>query len=275
MVTVGIYRVGYVDLDVRGTCGFLNRCQRYFAFVEGGAITTMGDPDLSSYGYSDRVFTRLLALHSKEHPVMVAVTSVPIEDNYFTRTIDDPKLIIITAFQSEEILKGSGRSPEERLAVALCAELLSFEFQRATGLSWRTLFHQDLRGCLFDFVGIKSQAIAKLRGCEICQPCKGKLAESNMDTRILQAVNRILSRIRKPSFGKALSASISSPMFAFAYGGIVVGAAVNLVSGVLLANEPLRPGQMGLASVLVLGVPLFPVVVYAWFWIAYFRSRLA
>lgn len=273
MKTIGIYTVGYVPLDAEKACRLLNSCQTAFSFKAGSGIFRLGEPDLSGYGYSDQAFFDLLAPHVSESDYLVAITSVPLQGNYFTRTLGC-QFIITTLFECDELLDRSGRSAEDNLALTMCQELVSFEFQRVTGKGWRELFHGDPRGCIFDFAGLKEQKVAKLRCFDICQPCRGVLAAANLNHDTVESVNRILGRIRRPSAYKALVQSVSSPHLAFIYGGIVCGALVNAVSGVLMSATDMTRSQIGVLAALLTGIPLFPAGVYAWEWLMYLRSRL-
>jgi len=272
MPSVGIFPLGYTVINFPRLCAFLNGAQGHFEFQQGSAIANIGDPDLAVYGYSDATFLALLCPHLEDFDYSLAVTSVPIEGNFFTRTVER-RLIITTTFQSEELLRRAGRTQEENLSLTLCQELMSFEFQRVTGLTWRDLFHRDPRGCIFDSVPIKSQKIAKLTTCDICEPCRGKLAGSNMNANVLRSVDAILRRIRRPSLKNAILTSFLSPGFSFVYGGIVVGAAVNVVSSVLMGQERLSTPQLYVLWSLVAGVLLFPLLVYGWKWFEHFRKR--
>jgi len=233
----------------------------------------MGEPDLFGYGYSDNALINLVHPHMDEYDFVAVLTCVPIQDNFFTRTVGQ-KVIIATSYQSEELLSASERTIEEYFSLAVCQELISFEFQRVSKQHWSNLFHQDTRGCIFDFAGIKSQKLAKLKTCEICPPCKGKLASINMNDNVVYSIEAILEGIRKPSLSKAFWTSVMSPVIGFVYGGIVIGAAVNVLSSVAMGQGPLTEGQLRVIWLLLLAIPLFPMTVYGWLWFRHFRRRL-
>jgi hypothetical protein len=183
-------------------------------------------------------------------------------------------LIIATFHETEEVLDASGRTPEEYAAMAICQELVSFEFQQVSALHWENLFHPDPRGCLFDFAGIKSQKIAKLTQCSICAPCLGNLASHNVNERVTNFALSLLNRIRKPSLLKALHMSTTAPGWSFVYGGLVIGTAVNLFSSVIMSDKPLTSFQRYFAGVFSSSIIVFPLAVYLWLLISELRRRM-
>ena len=237
-------------------------------------IANLGNPDINGYGYSDAAFAELVSRHADPFDVCVVVTGVPIEGNFFTRSMGDG-LIISTFYQADDLLQASGRSPEAYAAMAVCQELVSMEFQRVTQRPWSDLFHQDPRGCLFDFAGIKSQKLAKLRSSTICDDCLGKLDRANVNDQVKSFARALLTKIRRPSFAHALELSVTAPGLSFAYGGLVVGAAVNLFSSVLMNPDPLTAIQRYATLGSIAAVLLFPLSVYSWLIFKELKQRLS
>ena len=274
MQRVGLFPTGYLPADVDKLRRFLNGAQSYYSFERATSIENMGPPDLRGYAYSDCSLAALVRPYEDRFDYLVLLTSVPIEDNFYTKSLS-PKIIVLTAFESEGILVKSGRSIEEGIAIGLCGELVSVEFQRVTGRGWEELFHPDTRGCLFDYAGLKSQAVAKLKRCEICDASRGLLKETNINDQLLETVEGILRRIRRPSFTTALVRTLATPVLGFVYGGVVLGGAVSLVVAVLMSQVSLNATQKSALWTLGAGVVLLPLGVWCWDWIRYLRSRLS
>jgi len=272
MTRVGIFIAGYSECNVNAVRRILGLSSFDYSFEPGPRIQTMGEPDLHGIAYSDGAILDLVEQYRERYDVCVILTAVPIEGNFFTRTVG-LDTIIATSFQAEELLDKSKRSLPEYYALAICQELVSFAFQRASGLHWSELFHQETRGCLFDFVGSKRDKIAKLRRLDICPQTLGLLAQSNVDDRTISFVRAILRRIRRPSIRKSLLTSITSPALGFVYGGLVIGCAVNALSSLILNPSPLSLKQIRFIWLLGACVPLFPVAVYAWSWVSYLKGR--
>lgn len=274
MTKVGVFSLGYLQADGNKLCKLLSAVKGPYVFEYCTEISNLGDPDLHGYAYSDDAFDALIKPHRGMYDICAVLTSVPIERNFFTRSTPDHTLIIATFYQSDELLQASGRVPEEYAALAICQELVSIEFQKISGLHWRKLFHKDPRGCLFDFAGIKQQKVAKLSRCSICDPCLGNLARKNLNRKVTTFATSLLNHIRKPTFKKALHTCVATPGLSFVYGGLVISAAVNLLSSVIMADNTLNAFQKNLTWLLVSSIVLFPVGVYIWLIFRELRRRV-
>lgn len=272
MTRVGIFLTGYSECDVDAVGCILSLAGSEYSFESGPRIQTIGDPDLYGIAYSDEAILSLVDQYRDQFDVCAILTAVPLEDNFFTRTVD-LHTIIATSFQADELLDKSGRSLPEYYALAICQELVSFAFQRASGLHWSELYHRETRGCLFDFAGNKPDKIAKLKRLDICPQTIGLLAQHNVNDRTVTFVKTVLRRIRRPSVRKSVFTSITSPALGFVYGGVVIGFVVNVLSSLVLNTSPLSTQQTRFIWLLAVCIPLFPAAVYAWSWIAYLRRR--
>lgn len=271
-MNVSVFSVGPVGVDVRRLCRLLSSPDGPFQFEAGAPLARLGDPDLGGYGYSDAAFAELLK-NRRSEGVCVILTSVPIEDNFFTRSIDG-WLIIVTSYQADDIVQQSGRTPEQCAGMAICAELVSMAFQRTSGQHWAALFHQDPRGCLFDFSGIKAQKLATLVSCAICDECLGLLDRHNVDGRIKSYASGLLRRIRRPTLARAVQMCVSTPALSFVYGGLLTGSAVNVYSSFVMAQAPIGATQRN--ALLISGAALifFPLAVLGFLHLQSIRSRL-
>jgi hypothetical protein len=274
MPHVSIHSLGYTILNVPRLCKLLNSYQNYYTFGVGTTITNIGEPDLSDYGYSVAALSRLVEPHLQDASLAIMFTSVPIEDDFFTKTLK-PNAVVSTFYQTEGLIHESRRSPEEYAAITIAQELISFEFKRVTESESRKLFHQDPRGCLFDFCGIKSQKIWKLANCSICETCLGMLTHVNANAFVTRSARRILDGIAKPRAKRAMIASISLPPLSFLYGGIVIGTVVNVCSSLILSSGPVSRGQMWMVFATASGVVLFPFVVYLWHWYQFLTRKMS
>lgn len=273
MITVGLFPVGYNKINIPRICKFLNNTQSVYLFKEATDILNLGTPDLGDYSYSDNAFELIINPHYKEYDFSVIITCAPLEKNYYTRTILN-KIIIITFYESEEVIKESNRTEDEYLIIAISQELICFEFERVTNKSWQELFHKDTRGCIFDFVGIKSQKVAKLNTCQICESCRGKLYSSHLNNQIIKAFEKVLLKIKRPSFIKSIMQCILSPIVSFVYGGIVIGTVINLLSSFIMADNEVSYFQKTSLMILSSLIVVFPLFIYTVDWIKYFHNRL-
>ncbi len=274
MTSVGIFLAGYSECNVNTVVRILSIPASDYTFEAGPRIQTMGNPDLYEFAYSDEALQALVRQYRDQFDICAILTAVPIDDNFYTRTVEF-HTIISTSYQADELLEKSGRSLPEYYALAICQELVSLAFQLASGLQWPELFHEETRGCLFDFVRNKPDKIAKLKKCDICPQTVGLLAQHNVNDKTASFVRTVLRRIRRPSIRKSLLTSINSPVLGFVYGGLVIGFVVNVISSLVLNTSPLTQQQTHFIWLLAACIPLLPAAVYAWSWIAYLRRRFA
>jgi hypothetical protein len=272
-MNVSVFSAGLGRVEISRLCRFLNSVPGPFRFQAEAPLARLGDPDLHGYGYSDAAFLRLLENRRDDRDVAVIITGVPIEDNFFTRSIGE-RLIVTTFYQSDELLQLSGRTVEEYAAMAICAELVSIVFQSASGEHWLRLFHQDPRGCLFDFSGIKSQKLAKLTACSICDECLGTLDKHNVDGKVKAYAGGLLGKIRRPSIRTAMQMCVTAPGLSFVYGGLLVGCAVNLYSTFVMTQAPIGSTQRNALLIAGAAVLLFPLAVLAFLHLRSIRRRL-
>jgi len=108
-----------------------------------------------------------------------------------------------------------------------------------------------------------------------CPQTIGLLAQHNVNDKTVTFAKMVLRRIRRPSVRKSIFKSITSPVLGFVYGGMIIGFVVNVLSSLVLNISPLSTQQTLFIWLLAVCIPLFPVAVYAWSWIAYLRKRLA
>lgn len=265
--SVGLFQAGFIDADLHRISRLLSLGRHWFSF-EVATSLNLGDPDIQGYGYSDAAFARILKPHLTNYDLVVVLTSVPIEENFFTRDIHR-RVVLCTTYQAEQFIEITGRTTEEYFALSVCPELISTEFQEHTGRPWSDLFHQDLRGCLFDFQGIKSQISAYLTKVSMCDQCRALLSKANVDRRVISFAETLLAKIRRPTIRKALRFSVMSPFIGFFYGGVIIGFLVNVLSSLAFTSKPLSGPQQVILAILLFGIVAVPASVYGYLWVQY------
>jgi hypothetical protein len=271
MPRVGIITLGFVPFDANELCRWINGVQDYLRFEKATELMNLGQPDLHGIEYSDTKIYSMVTNHVDGYEYLGLVTSVPIEGNYFTRTLSN-NIVLLTFHETEDLLKDSMRTAEQYVALALVQELLSFEFQRVSGLRWTDLFHADPRGCIFDFAKYKRQKLFKLKTCAICDICFGKLHSANVDNRLLSASIRIIEHIVRPTAKKSFLACSQQPSLSFLYSGIVLSTVVNLFSSLVLSSTTSH-SQWILFACVASGIVILPALKFAADWVSFVRTR--
>jgi hypothetical protein len=94
---------------------------------------------------------------------LAGVTHAPIEDNLFSMT-QLPGSIVLSLQETEDILNRASRSAEQYVAQSALSEFLQIRYMLTLASpSWQNLIHNEVRGCLFDFVPFKPDKVNKLR----------------------------------------------------------------------------------------------------------------
>ena len=235
MLTLRIFMLGYIwEVNLNDVAKLLASSRTIKTSVED-AIRNIGEPEIHGVGYS---YDRLFGLYptSRNETIRVGITTAPIQDNFFANN-NGRDAILVTLFQADEFCEKSGRTKEEYLAHTILCQLLWIQYKsRNPSADYSDLFHEDTRGCIFDFCYNKTDIAIGLRVCQIDPICKGKLVEGNIPETLVNDAERILKRMRTPTFMKSIQVSIQNPIFSFLLGGLILGLAVNVFSSLALGE---------------------------------------
>lgn len=268
-IEIIIFKLGFVgDIDLNRIVRLVSISPEIIKVRISDPIPNLGDPDIHGLGYSDECLFSLFPRRG-ENVIRAGIILAPIQGNFFTRTKNYDS-IIISLFQRQEICNEAGRTLEESIALALTTEILSLQFLACKSeASYLDLFHQDTRGCIFDFVGHKPDMVYKLRAAQIDTICKGKLVEANVPETIVKTTEQILARIRKPSFLDTFRMGLQNSTFSFFFGGLFVSLVVNLLSSLFLEEFDSATDFYVLGALLLLIVAM---VIGNYVWILH-KSR--
>jgi len=252
-----VFKLGYVgDVDMSRVTRLVNVSPTTIRLTIGDPVPNIGEPDIYGFAYSKDSLLRLFPAMDGG-VIKVGVSLAPIEGNFYTHT-NGHDSIIITLYQTEEICEKAGRTREEYIAQTIVTEFLWFQYKvRKPGSHYSDLFHQDTRGCIFDFVAHKPDKVHKLKTGNIDPMCKGKLVAANVPESVVKAIEKILAGIRRPTFFGSLARSMKNPLFSFVFGGLLFGLIINTTSSLAL-------GEFDSSSdYYVVGILLFLVLAFA------------
>jgi hypothetical protein len=231
---VYLFELGYSgDLDLKAIAKLINRCQQVIAVDVIEARRSIGEPDIDDIGYScETLFSHFPPRNPGE--VYIGVTVAPLEGNCYTLT-PDMDSVIITLYQSQEVSEKASRTKEEYVAHTLVTELLVRHYRPRRSELGR-LYHDEVRGCIFDSTPRKSDKEHQLRSGHICTQCAAKLDKANVAASLVSAVTRVLARLQKPSLSRSLTLGLQRPLFSFVLGTLLGGLVINLFSTVLIGQ---------------------------------------
>jgi hypothetical protein len=167
---------------------------------------------ISSYnivGNSDGIYWEFLDENiEKQLPmrddadILIAVTNVPIQDNFFARRFTDNR-ICMTYNSMTEILN-SENVPLENLLLRVLYSV-SFVYKRYGNqiplMTEMTNFtHDETRGCIFDMNGIKTDVVYSLNRPQLCHSCVETLTSDQTHRVCQELIDKVqyeLKRIKK------------------------------------------------------------------------------
>jgi len=157
--------------------------------------------DLPDWAFSDESIARQLPNDFDEN-VLIAVTKVPIEQNYFARRYIGNR-VCLSYYEMAEILS-SEDIPLENLILRVMYSL-SFVYKRYGNriplMNENTNFtHDATRGCIFDMNGIKTDVIYSLNRPQLCPSCVETLTHNHIQTNLIDKVQKELKDIKKGLF---------------------------------------------------------------------------
>jgi len=236
-IKVAVFPLGYLwDFDLDKVVGNLNKLSKNFEVAIESPVRNIGNADLYGFGYS---FDRLFSLFPKlsVDTIQIGITAVPIENNYYGYYEEETNKIICTLFEMDEVCEKAFVTREDYVSQAILTAILWNQYnKRQPHSEYMDIFHDDVRGCLFDFCGNKLDLVTGLKAKRIDPICRGRLIEANVSETVVEEVEEALNKMRTPSFLQSIEEGMKSPFFSFMLGGLVLGLLINVTSSLLLGD---------------------------------------
>ena len=131
----------------------------------------------------------------------VAIVSAPIERNFYSRRLGN-NVIVFSIHEMAHILSAGHFRLEHFLLrniyqIALYFHALGGNVPDSGELSWS---HHDIRGCLFDMNSQKTDILYSMHQPKLCDACRTRLREKQVDSALIPALDSELLRIRRELF---------------------------------------------------------------------------
>ncbi|SEB54243.1 hypothetical protein SAMN04489761_1300 [Tenacibaculum sp. MAR_2009_124] len=164
-------------------------------------VNIVGDSDGFEWEFLDENMERQLPVRNGAD-VLIGVTNVPIQNNYFARRYSDNR-VCMTYSTMTDILKYDN-IPLENLLLRVIYSV-SFVYRRYGNriplISESTNFaHDETRGCIFDMNGIKTDVIYSLNKPQLCDSCINTLTnipQYKVGKNVIAKVQSELKGIKK------------------------------------------------------------------------------
>ena len=180
------------------------------------------------YSYSDKLLDEVV--NHNGVGLSISIINAPLEENFYVRYIGENSAII-SLYEVGEIIT-ENNYPIENF-ILLNALMITLLFHATGRLSdyheHIDYFHDDIRGCIFDFTGIKTDVIYSLHKPILCSECRSKFQKIKLPSRFLRKLEKDLNKIRKPRFYLIQDWIKRYPILSLIL-TIVLGIAVNVVS---------------------------------------------
>ncbi|MDX5325093.1 MAG: hypothetical protein LPK80_02425 [Bacteroidota bacterium] len=194
------------------------------AFELAGQIEAFSlncDSDGENWEFSDILLSGQLPSYD-DCDFLIAISNVPLEDNYYTRRLENNK-IIFTFHEIREYFNHENIPLENMILRLLYGYSLVYrrsgnripEIQEFTNFT-----HDETRGCLFDMNGIKSDIVKSCVKPIICPECVLRLESEMVSTDYIQCVKKEISKIRKKLFYRISDYVKSNPIRALLISGL-------------------------------------------------------
>jgi len=185
------------------------------------SLTITTDSDNEDWGYTDQNILSQLP-NRTDSDILLFVTNVRLEDNYFVRRFPDNR-VCMTFFEMSEILIDQN-IPLENLILRVLYSV-SFVYRRYNNqlptMAEMTHFtHDETRGCIFDMNGIKTEIIYSLNKPILCDECSLSLQNNRVGSNLILKVKDEIKGIRKDLYYRLLDWVKKYPICAIVFSSI-------------------------------------------------------
>jgi len=197
-------------------------------------LTISNNADLEDWAFSDQNISEMLPVNHGGD-IMVVVTSVPLENNFYARRLANNRLCI-TFFEVGDFLKKENIPLENFILRVLYSASIVYkrhEGRIPTTLQFSSFTHDETRGCVFDMNGIKNDIIYSTNKPIICDSCVYNLRADRVDGNLLVLIKKELKKIKKPLYYRIADLVKRYPVAAIilsSFTAIILGAIGSLVA---------------------------------------------
>ena len=173
-----------------------------------------------------------------EGDFLIAMTHVPLEDNYYARRFTDNR-ICMTFYQMADMLSLSN-IPIENLVYRLLYFYILIYKQHGNRIPSRdevtTFTHDEKKGCLFDTNGIKSDIIYSTNEPLVCADCVQRLTVERVPTNTIDKVKGEIKRIKKGTYYRIADLIKKYPILTLVvstFSALIIGTLGSLLATIL------------------------------------------
>ena len=170
--------------------------------------------DGENWDFSDSLIGETLP-HTADADFVIALMNVPIEDNWYSRRINQNQ-IVITFHEIRDILRDSNIPLENVVLRLIYSYTLVYKGygKRIPSVNEVTDFtHDETRGCIFDMNGIKTDLPSSCDKPQICDECQERLRKNSVSNDIIEQAKKETLRIRKKLYYRVMDFVKNHPVW--------------------------------------------------------------
>ncbi|AQM66590.1 hypothetical protein Vca1114GL_00067 [Vibrio campbellii] len=156
------------------------------------------ESDLYDWAYSDDILATLVP-ESHEADILVVLTSVPLELNYYTRRLHD-NVVVFTFYEISKYLKFDNiplGNVVKRLFYSYALAYLRNNRRIPTSYELSNFTHDDTRGCIYDMNGVKEDISTSCHKPIVCDECCDRMKTEKISLETIKVVKSELANITK------------------------------------------------------------------------------
>ncbi|EIY4754889.1 hypothetical protein MM181_003499 [Vibrio cholerae] len=159
------------------------------------------ESDLYDWAYSDDLLsTQVSSNHDAD--IVVVLTSVPLELNYYTRRLEN-NVLIFTFFEIGKYLKFDNiplQNVVKRLFYSYALAYLRNDCRIPTSNEITNFTHDDTRGCIYDMNGVKEDISASCHKPIICEECCDRMKNERISLETINTAKSELAKVTKSRY---------------------------------------------------------------------------
>lgn len=195
-------------------------------------VAIVGNSDGGSWEFLDKNIDKQLPERDGAD-VLLAVTNVPLQNNYYIRGLADNKACM-TYEMMADILKADN-IPLENLLLRMLY-FISLTYKHYGGRSpiseeQISIIHHETKGCIFDMNGVKTDVVYSLNGPQLCHSCVETLTtkpKHKIEKEVIDKVQSELKKIKKGLYYKITDFVKRKPILA-----IFISSTVAIILGTI------------------------------------------
>lgn len=198
------------------------------------------DSDGPSWEFSDDLLSNEITT-DYTGDFLIALSNVPLEQNYYTRRLSDNR-IIFTFHEIKEYFLFKNIPLENMIMRLLYGYSLIY---RRSGnqipemIDLTNFTHDETRGCIFDMNGIKSDIVHSCVQPILCNDCIERLKRDRVSNDMIENVEKEIKGINKKLFYRISDFVKSNPVLAIvisSFAAIILGAIGSVIGSIIYSS---------------------------------------